>query len=92
MMRANVPATGGQILPDLTRAVCGYLFTCLTAGARPGSAGVFGGALSMRVLTHRGAYLLSPEPLDHRGQFLDPFPARKRSPAAASAAILRSPP
>jgi hypothetical protein len=24
MMRANVPATGGQILPNLTRAVCGY--------------------------------------------------------------------
>jgi len=23
MMRANVPVTGGQILPDLTRAVCG---------------------------------------------------------------------
>ena len=25
MMRANVPATGGQILPGLTPAVCGYL-------------------------------------------------------------------
>jgi hypothetical protein len=23
MMRANVPAAGGQILPDLTHAVCG---------------------------------------------------------------------
>jgi hypothetical protein len=23
MMQANVPATGGQILPDLARAVCG---------------------------------------------------------------------
>jgi hypothetical protein len=32
---ANVPAAGGQILPDLTRAVCGYMTGCSLRRAGP---------------------------------------------------------
>src|ERR1017187_9137364 len=46
---ANVPAAGGQILPDLTRAVCGYLETWCRIGVRPDSVQVLGETLSMRL-------------------------------------------
>ena len=46
----------------------GYLFTCLTAGARPGSVEVFGGALSMRLSADwwRDS-LMACVPVVHRG-------------------------
>jgi hypothetical protein len=39
------------------RPACGYLFTCLTAGARPGSVEVSGGTLSKRLSTAAGVRL-----------------------------------
>jgi hypothetical protein len=37
MMRANVLAAGGQILPDLTRTVCGQMRMDLMPARNPGS-------------------------------------------------------